>query len=112
MHLGRLQRGTGTVPKYVLAWKQGQVIRACRLAAPLALLAAALSRESNPAPVKYALSLFGLMSPRVRLPLVESSKQTKVEVAEIVARLCDEYTGSPIGNIAKPDRIRCLAMTG
>ena len=95
-----------------LAWKQGQVTRARRLAAPLALLAAALSRETNPAPLKYALSLFGLMSPRIRLPLVEPSEQTQVEVAGIVARLCDEYTGSTIGNIAKPDRIRRLALAG
>lgn len=95
-----------------LAWKQGQVTRARRLAPPLALLAAALSRETNPAPLKYALSLFGLMSPRVRLPLVEPSEQTKAEVVGIVARLCDEYTGSTAGNIAKPNRVRRLAMTG
>jgi 4-hydroxy-tetrahydrodipicolinate synthase len=56
-----------------LAWRQGPAARAQRLARPIAQLTAALLCETNPVALKYALSLFGLMSPRVRLPLVELS---------------------------------------
>jgi 4-hydroxy-tetrahydrodipicolinate synthase len=82
-----------------LAWRQGEVARAQRLALALAQLTAALFHEPNPVPLKYALSLFGLMSPRVRLPLVESSDPAKTEVASVLACLCDEYSGSMIGKI-------------
>ena len=82
-----------------LALRQGDVARAQRLAAALAQLTAALFREPNPAPLKYALSLFGLASPKVRLPLVELSGQAKTEVAGVLARFCDEYSASMIGKI-------------
>jgi 4-hydroxy-tetrahydrodipicolinate synthase len=39
------------------AWAQGKIAQAQQLAAIAARLTAALSRESNPVPVKYALSL-------------------------------------------------------
>ena len=45
----------------------------------LAQLSTALSRETNPAPLKYALSLLGLMSAKVRLPLVEPTLDTRRE---------------------------------
>ena len=54
-----------------LECKRGQMARARRLAIPFSRLTAALFRESSPAPLKYALSLFGLMLPNARLPLVE-----------------------------------------
>ncbi len=82
-----------------LAWKQGHVARAQRLARPIAQLTAALFRESNPAPLKYALSLLGLMSPEVRLPLVELSSQSQVEVARVLGRLCDEYSEYMVGEV-------------
>jgi 4-hydroxy-tetrahydrodipicolinate synthase len=95
-----------------LAWRQGNVPRARRLAVPLAQLADILSRETNPAPLKYALSLCGLMSSRVRLPLVEPTEQTKTEVANIVGRLRDEYTDCTIENIETSVRSRRRAMLG
>jgi hypothetical protein len=52
--------------------------------------------------VKFALSLFGLMAPRVRLPLVEIGEKAKTELAGIVARLCNDRSSSMIGRIAKP----------
>ena len=82
-----------------LAWKQGQIARARRLAGSIAQLTTALFRETNPVPIKCALSLFGLTSPRVRLPLVELGTQSKAEVANVLARLCDEYSESMIGKI-------------
>ncbi len=82
-----------------LAWTHGQSIRAQRLARPIAQLTASLFRESDPAPVKYALALFGLMSPRVRLPLVELSDQTRAELGGILLRMCDEYSDCMIGRV-------------
>ena len=36
--------------------------------------------ETNPAPVKYAMSKFGLCSPELRLPLAEPRESTKAEI--------------------------------
>ena len=85
-----------------LACKQGQMARAQRLAIPFAQLTAALFRETNPAPLKYALSLLGLMSPKVRLPLVELTNPTKAELAGTLALVCDGYSDSMIGKICGP----------
>jgi 4-hydroxy-tetrahydrodipicolinate synthase len=95
-----------------LSWRQGQIGRAQRLALALTQLTAALFRETSPVPLKYALSVFGLMSPKVRLPLVELSKQSRSEVARVLARLCDEYSGSMIGKIGGDVRVRQIAMAG
>ena len=38
--------------------------------------------ESNPSPVKYAASLLGMCSPKVRLPLVEIKEDSKEKVIE------------------------------
>jgi 4-hydroxy-tetrahydrodipicolinate synthase len=94
----------GLCRNMVLAWKQGQVARAQRLARPIMQLTAALFRETSPAPLKYALSLFGLMSPKVRLPLVEPGNETKIAIANVLAQLCDEYSDSLIGKIGQFSR--------
>jgi 4-hydroxy-tetrahydrodipicolinate synthase len=83
-----------------LAWRQGEIAGAQHLAMELVQLTTALFREPNPVPLKYALSLLGLMSSRVRLPLVEPSVHTKAEVASVLASLCDLYSGSMIGKIS------------
>jgi 4-hydroxy-tetrahydrodipicolinate synthase len=70
-----------------LAWKQGQSVRAQRLARSAALLTTALFRESNPVPVTYALAMLGLMSPAIRLPLVELSLHYRTEMGEVLLRL-------------------------
>jgi 4-hydroxy-tetrahydrodipicolinate synthase len=82
-----------------LTLRQGQIARAQRLSRPIAQLTATLFRETNPAPVKFALSLFGLVTPRVRLPLVEICDKTKLELTGVVARLCDDWSASMIGRI-------------
>ncbi len=74
-----------------LAHRQGQMAQAQRLADLVGQLTAALFRETSPSPLKYALSLLRLMSPTVRLPLVEASAETRAEIAAIVARICDAY---------------------
>jgi 4-hydroxy-tetrahydrodipicolinate synthase len=93
-----------------LAWKQGQSVRAQRLARAAAPLTAALFRESNPAPVKYALALLGLMSPAVRLPLVELGAHHRTELGEVLLRMCDEYSDYVIGNTLKRgEAVRAVA---
>jgi 4-hydroxy-tetrahydrodipicolinate synthase len=95
-----------------LAWRQGPVARAQRLARPVAQLTAALFCETNPVALKYALSLFGLMSPRVRLPLVDLSDQYKPGIAAILAELCDTCPEAMIGRIGGPIRASRRAMVG
>jgi 4-hydroxy-tetrahydrodipicolinate synthase len=92
----------GLCREMFLTLRQGQINRAQRLFHPIVQLTAALFRETNPAPVKFVLSLFGLMAPRVRLPLVEIGEKTKTELAGIVARLCNDWSASMIGRIGKP----------
>jgi 4-hydroxy-tetrahydrodipicolinate synthase len=93
-----------------LAWKQGQSVRAQRLARSAAPLTTALFRESNPVPVKYTLALLGLMSPAVRLPLVELSLRYRTEIGEALLRLCDEYSEYMIGNaLERSEAIRAVA---
>jgi 4-hydroxy-tetrahydrodipicolinate synthase len=80
-----------------LAWKRGESVRAQRLAQPIGQLTAALFRESSPVPLKYALALLGLMSPRVRLPLVELSNHGRAELGAILLRMGDDYAECMIG---------------
>src|SRR5665811_518859 len=82
-----------------LACRQGQITSAQRWAIPVSKLTAVLFRETSPAPLKYALSLLGLMSPKLRLPLVEVTDQTKAELAGILAQVCDGYWEYMIGKI-------------
>jgi 4-hydroxy-tetrahydrodipicolinate synthase len=95
-----------------LAWRQGPAARAQRLARPIAQLTAALFCETNPVALKYALSLFGLVSPRVRLPLVELSDQYKPGIAAILAELCDTCPQALIGRIGGPILAGRRAMVG
>jgi 4-hydroxy-tetrahydrodipicolinate synthase len=80
-----------------LAQKQGQAGLARRQAGMLGELSAVLLGESNPSPVKYALSLLNLMSSRVRLPLVELREETKAEVAVVLGRVCERYPDFVVG---------------
>jgi 4-hydroxy-tetrahydrodipicolinate synthase len=86
------------------ALRQGQMARAQRLSSDIAPLTSALFRESNPTPLKYALSLLDLMSPKVRLPLVEPTEQTKAEVNVVMAQICDANPEQVVGNVLAPMR--------
>ncbi len=90
-----------------LAWKQGQIARAQRLATVVASLTAALSRESNPVPVKYALSVMNIVSPRVRLPLVELRSDTMAEIDGILAQLGALYSDYLIGEVTRKNLNAC-----
>jgi 4-hydroxy-tetrahydrodipicolinate synthase len=90
-----------------LAWRQGQSSRAQQLALVVAKLTAALLAESNPVPVKYALSAMKMMSPAVRLPLVELRNETKAEIDAVLAQACEAYSDYMIGHVPGPDhRVR------
>ena len=82
-----------------LACKQGQLSKTHQFARPIAQLTAALFRESNPAPVKYALSMLGLMSAKVRLPLVELNEPSRAAVVATLERTCDAYSDYMIGSL-------------
>ena len=95
-----------------LACRQGQITSAQRWAIPISKLTAALFRETSPAPLKYALSLLGLMSPKVRLPLVELTSQSKAEVATAIRQVCEDYADYAIGSLCEPKHKRDLAVAG
>jgi 4-hydroxy-tetrahydrodipicolinate synthase len=80
-----------------LACRQGDMTMSQRLALPVAELTAALFRETNPAPVKYALSLLGLMAPTLRLPLVTPSALVQSEISAVLGRLSRQYADHMIG---------------
>jgi 4-hydroxy-tetrahydrodipicolinate synthase len=90
-----------------LAWQQGNVTRARRLTLPLAQLTAALFRETNPAPLKYALSFCGVMLPKLRLPLVGISEETQYFICETLERLACEYLDCLIDS---PHILRCRPL--
>jgi 4-hydroxy-tetrahydrodipicolinate synthase len=94
-----------------LAHQQGHLARERKLAIPVAQLTAVLFRETSPAPLKCALSLLGLMSPKVRLPLVGVTDQTQADIAAVMARLTDTCSDSLVGTIyeAAPDLRRAVA---
>ncbi len=89
--------------------KEGDLQAARQLAMRVGQLTATLSREQTPAPLKYALSLLGLISPRLRLPLVELADSAKAEVAAAM-RIIEEDDRLPLANgfapsIQPPDSI-------
>jgi 4-hydroxy-tetrahydrodipicolinate synthase len=102
----------GTCRGMFLACKQGQTAKAQRLGSQIAQLTYALFREPNPVPVKYALSLLGLMSPKVRLPLVELADRAKAEIAAIIAKMCDENAEDMIGRMSRPEHFKHRALMG
>jgi 4-hydroxy-tetrahydrodipicolinate synthase len=87
-----------------LAYRQGQMARAQRLSAEIAPVTSALFRESNPTPLKYALSLLDQMSPKVRLPLVEPTEQTKTELDAVMAQLCGTNSEHIVTKALAPER--------
>jgi 4-hydroxy-tetrahydrodipicolinate synthase len=83
-----------------LALARGDLVQAHRLSTPALKLTAALFRGTNPVPLKYALSLLGLMSADVRLPLVQLSKQSQADLAIVIGQVSAEHSE---GLIVKPD---------
>ena len=95
-----------------LTCRQGQIASVQRWAIPVAKLTAVLFRETSPAPLKYALSLFGLMSPKVRLPLVELTEATKAEVAAVIDKTRDHDADCLIGATRGSTPAGCRSAAG
>ena len=87
-----------------LALNQGQPARARHLAPVVARLTRALLGESNPVPVKYALSTMRMMSPRVRLPLVELEAESKAEIDAVLGEVAEGYADYLIGGTVGHDQ--------
>jgi 4-hydroxy-tetrahydrodipicolinate synthase len=85
-----------------LALKRSQIAQAQNPAVDFMKLTCALFSETNPTPLKYALSLLKLMSSRVRLPLVEPSNSAKSDIASALAAVCERYPDYVIGNRIEP----------
>ena len=66
--------------EFHVAWQKGDVATALKLHDKLMPLHTNLFIESNPSPVKYALSLLGKIEERLRLPMVPVSEPTRVAV--------------------------------
>jgi 4-hydroxy-tetrahydrodipicolinate synthase len=81
---------------------RGELRTVNELSTKLAPLAASLSQEATSSALKYALSLLGLMSPSVRLPMVELTKPSKAMVARAIATICDLGERLPRGNRRYP----------
>ena len=64
------------------AWQKGDVATALKIHDKLMPLHTNLFIESNPGPVKYALSLLGKLEERLRLPMVPVSEPTRIAVRE------------------------------
>lgn len=89
------------------ATRQGSAARQRQLSLPFAQLTAALFRETNPAPVKYALTmLLGMMSSAVRLPLVPIGPDTRTAIASALDHLADYYPDYLIDAPASLERRR------
>lgn len=81
-----------------LALRRGQIGQAQRSASSIMKLTLALFSEPNPVPVKFALGLLNVMSPRVRLPLVELGDHTKETVALALANIIELYPQDIVGD--------------
>jgi 4-hydroxy-tetrahydrodipicolinate synthase len=69
------------------ALERGDKAEADAIARTLSPLLAALFAESNPVPLKHALSLMGRMRADLRLPLCAAAPETQTRVAEALTRL-------------------------
>jgi 4-hydroxy-tetrahydrodipicolinate synthase len=69
------------------ATAKGDYKTALKIQDKLTALHAAMFCETNPIPVKYAVSLLGLCSPEIRLPLVEPSKTAKERIQKEMKKL-------------------------
>jgi hypothetical protein len=77
-----------------------------------AQLTAVLFLEPSPASLKYALSLLGLMSPQVRLPLVELTDSTKADVAAVMDQVREDNADYLIGKMCESTRGEHRSVAG
>jgi 4-hydroxy-tetrahydrodipicolinate synthase len=83
-----------------LALRRGHLVLAQRIAKEATRLNAVVCQDADPAPVKHALSLLGLMLPGVRLPLVEPGEEFKADIASALRHFCEHNPDDGIGTLA------------
>ena len=66
------------------AYFNGDLAKARKIQFKLLPLIQAMFMETNPSPIKYAMSLRGLCSPELRLPLYEPRESTKREIERLI----------------------------
>ena len=66
------------------AYFSGDIAKARDIQFKLLPLIQAMFMETNPSPIKYAMSLVGLCSPELRLPLSEPRDSTKREIERLI----------------------------
>ena len=66
------------------AYFSGDIAKARDIQFKLLPLIQAMFMETNPSPIKYAMSLRGLCSPELRLPLSEPRESTKKEIERLM----------------------------
>ena len=66
------------------AYFSGDLARAREIQFKLLPIIQAMFMETNPSPIKYAMSLRGLCSPELRLPLSEPRESTKREIERLM----------------------------
>ena len=69
------------------AWVKGDLTTVTRLQKKLAALNDVIFVETNPTPVKYALSLMGKIKADVRLPLVQPTEASQAKVKAVLQEL-------------------------
>ena len=69
------------------AWASGEIATAMKINERLAPLADALFAETNPGPVKYAVSLLGRCQATVRGPLVQPSEPVKARIEQAMRQV-------------------------
>ncbi|GJD53993.1 4-hydroxy-tetrahydrodipicolinate synthase [Methylobacterium crusticola] len=87
------------------ACRMGDYLRAAALQAHLAPLIAALERETNPGPVKLALSLLRTdVVPDLRLPLVVPRPETATAIVEALEMLRGDEAREPVDRSEEASR--------
>lgn len=91
---GVISVASNLFPKYLAglsrAFRDGDIEEARRRQFSLLPLINALFAETNPVPVKHALSLMGLCREEVRLPLAEARNDTRGLIAKALSELSTE----------------------
>jgi 4-hydroxy-tetrahydrodipicolinate synthase len=95
-----------------LAVRRGNASLARRIAAEVTKLNAVLCRDTDPAPVKYALSLVGLMPARVRPPLEEPDAHEHAGIEAALAHFCEHNPDDGIGLAMAAVRMPALRYRG
>ncbi|HEV7323194.1 MAG TPA: 4-hydroxy-tetrahydrodipicolinate synthase [Ensifer sp.] len=90
---GTISVASNVVPRLMVAMHQaiatGNVASAIAIHERLRPLLAALERETNPGPIKYALHLVRALSPEMRLPLTPIAPETAAEIRAALEPLTD-----------------------